>query len=249
MTKRHAKLLDIVNEYRKIDVNKLSEILDVSQVTIRKDLDMLEERGLLVREHGYAVLRNTDDINNRLAIRYDTKLKIAKAAAEIVSDGETVMIESGSSCALLAEQLAQNKKDVTIITNSAFIASYIRNISVPKVILLGGEYQKESQVMVGPLVRTCAKEFYVDKLFVGTDGFIPQIGFTGGNMMRTEAIKNMAQSAKNIIILTDSTKFTKQGVVLQFHLEEVCRVFTDNEISQDVKQILEKNHIKVGITD
>lgn len=247
MTERHTKILDIVSEQKKVEVNRLSEMLSVSQVTIRKDLDMLEERGLLTREHGYAVMKNADDINNRMAVRYDIKLKIAREAAKSVLNGETIMIESGSSCALLAEQLAADKKDVTIITNSSFIATYIREVSIGRVILLGGEYQKESQVMVGPLVRKCAGEFYVDKLFVGTDGFVPEIGFTGGDMMRTEAMKSMAQSAKKVIVLTDSSKFTRQGVVVQFKLSEVYGVYTDNGIPKEAKRVLEDQGIQVNI--
>lgn len=88
----------------------LSELLGVSQVTIRKDLDALESMELLVREHGYAAAKNMSDIGNRLAVRYDVKQKLAQAAAELVSDGETVMIESGSSCALLASCLSETKK-------------------------------------------------------------------------------------------------------------------------------------------
>lgn len=245
MTERHTKILDIVSEEKKVEVNRLSEILGVSQVTIRKDLDLLEERALLSREHGYAVMKNADDINNRMAVRYETKLKIAGEAAKCVGNGETIMIESGSSCALLAEQLAAEKKDVTIITNSAFIASYIREASVGRVILLGGVYQKESQVMVGPLVRQCAKEFYVDKLFVGTDGFVPEIGFTGGDMLRTEAMKSMAQSAKKVIVVTDSSKFSKQGVVVQFKLSEVYSVYTDSGISKETCRLLKEQGIHV----
>lgn len=249
MTERHTKILDIVSENRKVEVNRLSELLGVSQVTIRKDLDMLEERGLLLREHGYAVMRKADDINNRMAVRYETKLRIARAAAESVVDGETVMIESGSSCALLAEQLVNEKKDVTIITNSSFIASYIREAAVGRVILLGGEYQKESQVMVGPLVRLCAREFFVDKLFVGTDGFVPEVGFTGGDMMRTEAMKSMAQSARKVIVLTDSSKFSRQGVVMQFRLSEVNRVYTDEGLSDEMKTGLEESGILVCLPE
>lgn len=248
MIERHTKMLDIVSENKRVEVNRLSELLNVSQVTIRKDLDMLEARGLLSREHGFAVMKNVDDINNRMAVHYDTKLRIAKEAAKGVISGETVMIESGSSCVLLAEQLAQGKKDVTIITNSAFIAYRLRETMIGRIILLGGEYQKESQVMVGPLVRTCAKEFYVDKLFVGTDGFVPEIGFTGGDMMRTEAMKAMAQSARNVIVLTDSTKFMRQGVVVQFKLSEVNSVFTDDGIPGELKELLEGEGIKVCVS-
>lgn len=245
MTGRQANILQLVNENKKIEVTALAELLAVSQVTVRKDLDALEGLGLLVREHGYAQVRNSDDINNRLAVRYDVKMRIARAAAEIVSDGETLMIESGSSCAILAEILAKEKKDITIITNSAFIANHIRNTTISKVVLLGGEYQRESQVMVGPLVRRCAREFYVDKLFMGTDGFIPQAGFTCGDMMRAEAMKTMSESAKHAIILTDSSKFGQQGVVLQSRFENVQMVFTDDGIPNSARDILENNKIMV----
>ena len=251
MTERQTKILNLVNINKKIEVSRLSEELGVSQVTIRKDLDILEEMDLLSREHGYAVRKNMDDIGNRLALYYDVKQKIAKAAAETVTNGETIMIESGSSCALLAEYLAENRRDITIITNSAFIAKYIRKTAggVIKVILLGGEYQKEAEVMVGPLVKTCAREFYVDKLFIGTDGFIPGVGFTSGDMMRSEAMKSMAESANKTIILTDSSKFHEHGVVLQLRMEAVDAIFTDSKIPNDIKESLEGKGVKVEIAD
>ena len=126
MNERHNKILEILSENRKVEVAKLSELLGVSQVTVRKDLDQLESQGLVLRAHGYARLNDSDDMNQRLAFHYDVKQMIAKRAAQFVDSGETIMIESGSCCALLALEIAQTKKDVTIITNSAFIADYIR---------------------------------------------------------------------------------------------------------------------------
>jgi DeoR/GlpR family transcriptional regulator of sugar metabolism len=247
MTDRQTKILEMVNRQKKVKVTELSEILGVSQVTIRKDLDALESMDILTREHGYAVIKNMSDIGNRLAVCYDVKLKIAKAAAEFVSDGETILIESGSSCALLVEELARTKHDITVITNSAFIARFIRQSGggISRVVLLGGEYQKESEVMVGPLVKICVSEFYVDKLFMGTYCFIPNVGFTCGDMMRAEAMKSMAASARKSIILTDSSKFNELGVVLQSKLADVDMVVTDSKIPADAKAILEKNEIKV----
>ena len=148
MLARHTKILELITENKKMEVTKLSQLLSVSQVTIRKDLIQLENSGLIVREHGFATLNSSDDINNRLAYHYDIKQRIAKLAVESIEDGETVMIESGSCCALVALEIAQTKKDVTIITNSAFIADYIRKVAKIRIILLGGEYQNESQVMV-----------------------------------------------------------------------------------------------------
>ena len=249
ITERQSKLIKLVNLYQKIEVSRLAELLDVSQVTIRKDLDHLEEEGLLSREHGYALIKNANDINTRLTINYDKKLEIATKAAEMVSNGETVMLESGSTCALLAEQLAKLKKDVTIITNSAYIAIRIRELPIRKVILLGGEYQKEYQGMVGPLVRKCAKEFYVDKFFVGTDGFIPDAGFTCDDLMRVETMKYMEDSANRMIILADSSKFSQKGVVIQTTFSEIDTVCTDAEIPEDALENLKRHNINVEIAE
>ena len=245
MKARHIDILRIVNEKQKVEVTELAEALSVSGVTIRKDLDAMEEKGLLRREHGYACAVSSDDINNRMAYNYEVKARIARAAAEIVEDGETVMIESGSSCAMLAEILANERRDVNIITNSAFIADYVRHIGTSGITLLGGDYQRESQVMIGPLVRICAREFFVDKLFMGTDGFIPQVGFTCSDLSRAEAMRNLAESARKVMILTDSTKFEQQGVVLQMRFDKVHTVFTDEGISESATKILQKNHVEL----
>lgn len=249
MTERQSKIIKLVNTYQKIEVSRLASLLDVSQVTIRKDLDHLESEGLLSREHGYALIKSANDINTRMSLNYDKKLAIANEAVEMINNGETVMLESGSTCTILAEQLARAKKDITIITNSAYIAIRIRELPIRKVILLGGEYQKDYQGMVGPLVRKCAKEFYVDKFFVGTDGFIPDAGFTCDDLMRVETMEDMAASANRMIILADSSKFTQQGVVIQTTFDEIDTVITDSEITSFPVSILEKNNITVKIAE
>ena len=245
MNKRQSQILDLLTQNKKLKVTELSEILNVSQVTIRKDLSALEESGIIVREHGYAKLNESDDINNRLAYHYDIKQKIAEKAVESIEDGETVMIESGSCCALVALEIAKTKKDVTLITNSAFIADYIRKTGNVRIILLGGEYQEESQVMVGPITRKCAEGFFVDKLFVGTDGFTRETGFTGNDYMRSEAVKDMAKQASNVIIVTDSVKFQQKGVVSLLDTKKVSYVYTDSNIPEETEEYLIENNIKI----
>lgn len=242
---REEEILSIVSQKKKIEVNQLSELLKVSKVTIRKDLDKLEARGLLHRQHGYALLNNTDDINFRLAQNYDLKRKIALEASKIVNDGEVIMIESGSTCALLAEELAFNRNDITIITNSCFIASYIRKADSVKVILVGGEYQKDSQVNVGPLVKQVISEFFVDKLFIGIDGFDKKRGFTGSDITRCDTTRTLATAANQTIVLTDSSKFTQNGVVSEFGFHEISKVFTDSKIQQETRTFLTNHQIDV----
>lgn len=242
---REEEIISIVSQKKKIEVNELSKLLNVSKVTIRKDLDRLEARGLLHRQHGFALLNNMDDINYRLAQNYDLKRKIALEASKLVTDGEVIMIESGSTCALLAEELAFNRNDITIITNSCFIASYVRKADSVKVILIGGEYQKESQVNVGPLVKQLISEFYVDKLFVGIDGFDQRRGFTGSDITRCDTTRTLATAAKQTIVLTDSSKFSQNGVVSEFAFDEISKVYTDAGISEEVLNFLTEQKINV----
>ncbi len=245
MKQRHTKILELLTQNKRMEVTTLSEILGVSQVTIRKDLDLLEDSGMLVREHGYAAINDSDDINHRLAYHHENKQKIAKMVASTIRDGETVMIESGSCCALVALEIAHTKKDVTLITNSAFIADYIRKIGSVKLILLGGEYQNEAQVMVGPITRKCAEVFFVDKLLIGIDGFTKENGFTGNDYMRCETVRDLAKQAKHILVVTDSTKFQQTGIVSLIDTPQVDYVYTDANIPNDIEAYLTSHNVTV----
>lgn len=127
----------------------------------------------------------------------------------------------------LAEQLKVS--DVTV-------RKYLSELGV-RIILLGGEFQRESQVMVGPLVKKCAENFFVDKFFFGTDGF-NAAGAMAGDMMRAEAVRHMAQSARRAIILTESKKFSQAGVVPLLSYKEIDTIYTDEQIPDAVAESL-----------
>ena len=244
MKARQTSILGILSKKKKVTVAELSKALEISEVTVRKDLSILEEKGFLKREHGYATMMSSDDVSNRLSFNYETKRQIAQQALTIVKDGETVMIESGSCCALLAEEIVSNKRDITIITNSVFIATFVRNRPGAHIILLGGEYQNESQVMIGPLVKICASNFHVDKFFIGTDGF-NEYGAMSGDLMRAEAVRNMSENAQQTIILTESAKFKKIGVVPLIPYERISSIYTDDQVEDTTIQKLESKNIKI----
>lgn len=241
---RHIAILNMVSDTKKINVASLSDKLGVSQVTIRQDLKTLENNGMLKRYHGGAMPVSDDDMLRRLSINFETKSQIAKKAASLVKNGETVLIESGSTNALLAAELGK-KTGVTIVTNSAFISRFVRDLSNVNIILLGGEYQPESEVLVGPLTRLCVKEFHVDKVFIGVDGFSQFTGFTCVNLFRAEVARAMAQQALQTIIVTDSTKFNEVGVASQFKPDEVDIVITDSKISLEDLNLLKSFNINV----
>ncbi len=245
MNNRTNRILELLTQEKRLEVSLLSEKLGVSQVTVRKDLDALEARGIIKREHGFALLRSEDDINGRIAYHYEEKRKIAARAAELVRSGDTVMIESGSCCALLADQLANTKTDLTIITNSAFIADHTRQKTNVRMILLGGIYQPDSQVMVGPMVGQCAENFLVDLFFIGTDGYVSRIGFTNRDQMRAQAVRDMAKQAGQVVVLTESDKFLKHGSVPLNLKDKVKTVITDKGIDAQTRIALEGEGMEV----
>jgi len=244
MIERRMKLIKDCSIDDKISVAELSVKYHVSQVTIRNDLRILQKDGLVRRIHGGASSNSDEFIVNRLNINYETKMQIAERAAQIVNSGETIIIESGSTNALLAKKLGETK-DVTIITNSCFIANYVRDIPNINIILLGGNYQADSEVCVGPLTRQGLQSFYVDKLFIGTDGFSDENGFTCVNLLRAEVVSAMAKRSVSSIVLTDSSKFSQRGVASQLSLSEVNTVITDDKIPDSARSALERNGILV----
>ena len=238
MGDRRSRMLEYVIDNERVDVSELAGMFAVSQVTVRKDLDQLEQRGLIRREHGYAVAIAPDNLHSRLAFHYDLKRRIAAAAAELVPNGATVMIESGSCCALLADALGRTKRGVTIVTNSTFIADYVRAATGVSVVLLGGDYQPESQVTVGPLVGECLQNFHVEQLFVGVDGYTIDAGFTARNHLRAAVVKAMAKRADEVVVLTESLKFPRQGAVPLLPVSAVARLVTDTGLPKPMQDHL-----------
>jgi DeoR/GlpR family transcriptional regulator of sugar metabolism len=245
MAHRTVRILDILASNKNIKVAVLAELLAVSQVTLRKDLDNLEKRGILHRAHGYVSLEGADDTGKRMAICYSIKLRIAKAAAQTIENGETVMIESGSCCALFAEELAFAQKNVTIITNSAFVANHVYKSPGVKIILLGGYYQPESQVLVGPMTKKYAETIFLDKFFLGADGFILSQGFTGKDYYRVDTALGLAECAKKVFILTEADKFNRYGAYSLIQFDKLTGVFTDDKIPKEAETALIKNNVQL----
>ena len=246
MNERQNKIFDIVSKKPSVTVKELSLSLGVSEVTIRKDLSSLENEGLLKRTHGGAAQMASNSIEKRMLFRYEEKLRIAKEAAKLVSDDEVVLIEAGSTNAVLAKELAC-KKRVHIITNSLYISQMLKENNNVKVTLLGGELQRESETMVGPLTKLCLSIVGVHKAFIGMDGFSEKLGFTCGDFLRAEVGKEMCQRAEKVIILAESSKFDNIGATPVAELSHVSIVITDKDLSKEKLNILQNNNIQTII--
>jgi DeoR/GlpR family transcriptional regulator of sugar metabolism len=244
MNQRQKEILKLLSAEGEVSVNRLSQELKVSAVTIRQDLQLLEREGLLSRFHGGAIIRNPDDITNRLGFQYDVKLKIAQKAASFVQRGETVLIESGSSNALLAKELAQ-RDNTTILTTNVFIARQLKGYRNVNVILLGGIFQHESESLVGKLARYCIDHVNFTKSFIGIDGFTEDSGFTSRDMMRAEIASYIIKKSTEVFILTDSSKFGTMGLTSICKPEAVDYVITDGDMPAAEKTFLKNMGVQV----
>jgi len=246
MNNRRREILKIVSQNSRISVNQLAEKFKVSTVTIRQDLDYLEGEGFLKRIHGGVASLDSDDISSRLAVNYESKLKIARKASSFVGTGETILIEGGSTNTILAKEVSK-KEGITIITPNIFIARECRKSKNNNVILLGGIYQKESESLIGSLAKLCIDNVNYKKVFLGVDGFTPENGFTSKDMMRAELATYIAHKSEKVFILTDSSKFGKSELTKLFDIKDIHYVITDEGIPHDDRDYLRKKGVKVII--
>ena len=243
MNERQQEIIYKVNELNQVSVNDLAEQFNVSVVTIRHDLNFLEQNGYLKREHGYAVAIDSDNLDARMKIKFPLKQKIAEYAASLVNNDEHIFIEGGSTNALLARHLAYTRR-ITLITSSYYIAQLLKNTEL-KVVVIGGEYQKKSESVVGELACLAIKHLHFDKAFIGIDGFLPDTGFSGRNQMRTELVNTILTKPSENIIITDSSKFGQKQPHQLSPLEAIHRVITDQAIKIEDEQYLTAKNIIV----
>ena len=244
MNNRHEQILNILSREKEISVNRLSDLLKVSLVTIRSDLRFLEEQNLLERTHGGACLFATDDISHRMSINYSVKQKIAHAAADLVEEGDTILLEAGSTVALMAQILSE-RKNLNVITNNAFVARQFKKSESVNVILMGGIYQKQSETMIGSMVRKYLSFYNFTKVFLGIDGFTMKNGAMCRDLDRSEVMSEFVKKGEQVFILTDSGKMGKSAVRTICSSEEINCVITDTGIDDEYETFFKKKGIKL----
>jgi DeoR/GlpR family transcriptional regulator of sugar metabolism len=229
INERQHIILELLGHNDQTTVKELASRLNVSSVTIRQDLNFLESEGLLKRVHGGAVLKDADDLSNRLGFNYEKKLNIARKLAGYVKDGETILIESGSVNALLARELVKRKK-VTIITTNVYIARQFRRNEQANIIILGGMYQHESESLVGKITRICLDQINYDKAFIGIDGYTSQAGFTLRDLFRAEISSHIIHKSNDVFIVSDSSKFGRTELTNICFLSDIQHIATDHDL-------------------
>lgn len=237
LSQREDKIIELLSQDEETSVSQLSQLLGVSQVTIRADLKNLELKGLIVRVHGSAMSASHPAMRDRQACNLAQKEAIAKAAGAMVSDGDSVMICSGTTPALVARYLL-GKKDVNVVTNSTLILPYARVNSGLNITMVGGEFRPQSEALVGSTAVSQLEVFHVSIAFLGTDGLTLEHGMTTMLPESAEIVRCMCHQADRKVLVVDSSKFGAKGFVKILSITDVDVIITDNRFpSEAVKQI------------
>jgi DeoR family galactitol utilization operon repressor len=231
LSERERGILDLLADDGSVSVVSLSESLGVSAVTIRADLKSLEDKGLLARSRGGAALSYHKSILDRQRERVEEKCRIARAAADLVRDGDRIMIEAGTTTALILRYLA-GKRDLHIVTNSTLALSYARQNPSLDITVTGGEFRRLTESMVGPLALAAIERLNVRLAFVGTDGLSLDRGTTTHLVEGAEIVKAMVARAETSILAADSSKWGKAGFVSVLPLSSFDIVIMDRELSE-----------------
>lgn len=250
IAERHQFIINKIQKEGNINVLDLCKELDVSPVTIRKDLKLLEDKNLLFRTHGGATLTNpyTIDrpVNEKEKLQSDEKAKIGIKAASLIEQNDSIVIASGTTVLALAKNI-QPKSHLTVITSAINVAQELLRHPEVEVLLLGGILRRSSSSVMGPYAEQILTDFFCSKLYLGVDGIDLEYGLTTTNALEAHLNRQMIAVSQRIIVLTDSTKFGKRGFGRICGIDEIHEIITDSGISQHVKEKLEALGIKVSI--
>lgn len=248
MKLRHATILNLLKEEQQVNVKDLAYRLSVSEMTIRRDMAKLEEQGFLVRTHGGGVTTGKLNFLHSSIPEMNIspeKAAIGFAAASLVAHGQTVLLDAGTTALQVALNIPQDK-EITIATTSLCVAQALYGSNF-YVLVLGGYLRKEFPSLYGPMTERSLADFHVDILFTGCDGASSVDGFYIGDLYLSNLEKAMIRIANKVVVVAESSKFTKRAFVRYVKPEDVDVVVTDPNISSNDKALLEEQGVKVII--
>lgn len=250
ITERHQYILNKLQQEGQVNVVDLCRDMQVSPVTTRKDLKLLEDKGLLFRTHGGATLHNPYTVDRPVIekerIQAAEKARIGAAAAALVQPNDSILIASGTTVLSLAKSI-QAYENLTVITGALNVAlELIRHPDI-EVLQLGGLLRRSSSSVTGPYAEAMLPDFSCSKFFLGVDGIDLEFGLTTTNVMEAHLNRRMIQISQKTIVLADSSKFGKRGFGRICGFEEIDEIITDKGVSDYVVKTLEGMAVKVTI--
>ncbi|TVQ37720.1 MAG: DeoR/GlpR transcriptional regulator [Spirochaetaceae bacterium] len=231
LTEREQSLIDLIVEDPNCSVSRMSKTLQISSVTVRSVLNSLADKGMIVRTWGGAVPAFHPAMAERQRAAVEDKHRIAQAAAALVDEGDTIMIEAGTTTALVARYIL-GKRGISVVSNSTLIIPYARANPQLSLTMVGGSFRPQTESFVGPIAVGELERFHVRTAFVGTDGFTIEHGLSTHLVEGAEIVRKMAQQAERVVMVADSSKWGHRGFVAVLPLSGVTHIISDVGLPQ-----------------
>jgi DeoR/GlpR family transcriptional regulator of sugar metabolism len=250
---RRQSLLDILRKQPGLRVPELALTLDVSEGTVRNDLNALEEQGVLMRVHGGAVLNQQDQFQNISFVRRyqqnaTAKLAIAREAAVLVNDGDSILMDASTTAYYFAKALSERKR-LRVMTNGFEVARELAQNATNTVVLLGGVVNNESSSVTGLLSEHIIEELHIQKTFLSCSGFSLERGMTEVHLAEAQLKRKVIESSQQLFALVDSSKFGKEDLTSFARPEKINCLFTDKHLSSDWMERLKQAGIQYSICE
>jgi DeoR family transcriptional regulator, aga operon transcriptional repressor len=246
---RRRCIRELVEAQEKVTVEELSARFATSAVTIRGDLKALADIGVLVRTHGGALVQRDDDdlpISVKENLHHAEKARIAAAAAALIEDGETIMLDSGTTTAEIAKQIRGLKlSSINVITNALNVAVLLANTSHVQLIMLGGMLRPKSYSLSGPQAEAALDGLQADRLFLGVDSIDPEIGLMTPHVLEAQLNACMIKAARQVIAVADSSKLLRRNLSVIAKVEQIDMLITDTGAHPDTVAALRARGVEV----
>src|ERR1700761_8754595 len=236
---RRTQILQIVRSEGRARVNELAHRFSSSAVTIRNDLNELHQRGLVLRSHGGAVLPEKilreSPVYERLKTHSEEKRRIGALAATLIHDGETIILDSGTTTLEIARQI-KKMQGLQVITNGVNIAAELLDADKVQTFIVGGTLRVDSASIVGRSAEEMFDQFSADKVFLSGAGCDPDFGVSGANLDETMVNRAMLRIAREVILVADASKFSKRSMVRIAQFSEIDTVISDSGLRSELQE-------------
>jgi len=249
-TERRQLILDILRDKKRVTVKDLANDVNVSEATLRTDLNILEDEGLLTRTHGGAILNEEQlppkkSFSEREKKNRKSKITIAKRAINLVDHKDCILLDASTTTLELARLLAESNKQITVVTNGLSQAIELKENPAINVILIGGIIRMGSMGIEGLLGSSILNQINIDKMFTSASGFTIEEGLTDFNVYEVELKRKMVEKSNKIIALLDNTKIGTSSIASFATTEEIDTLVVDHELTPEIRTELDTRGIKV----
>ncbi|MDR6549092.1 DeoR/GlpR family DNA-binding transcription regulator [Paenibacillus qinlingensis] len=241
---RQQQILDRMALDGEVRIAELKEMFDVTEMTIRRDIEKLETMGMLRRTFGGAILMGKDiALQDRTGVMMEEKMKMGLRAAQLIKEGESIFLDGGSTTLQVARYLTPNMP-ITVVTNALNVAAELQGKQIPTIVV-GGMLLDKTSTLVGPVASVAIAKMAFDRVFIGTTGFTIKHGFSNSNMHEAEIKRLVLEQASEVNMMMDHTKYGVRDLFSFAEIGDVHRIISDRYPEGELHEALKESEVQM----